>query len=106
MAGRPMRSGKAKALPAIRRLATTRQLWRLNEQGLLRVVDLDDETFRPGGPVDGWLGVSAAEADVLLGRALEERWRGLPAFPRKGELWTVRDGRVVSLGMALDEEAS
>lgn len=80
------------------RLASGRQLWRLNEQGLLRV-ELVDGCFEPGGPLDGWEGIDYSVAKQLCRRTLEERWRGLPAYPVKGELWTVVDGRVKSLGV-------
>lgn len=86
------------------RLASGRQLWRLNEQGMLRV-ELVDGCFEPGGPPEGWEGIAYDEAKHLYRRTLAERWRGLPAYPVKGEAWRVVDGRVQSLGVT-DEEGS
>ncbi len=96
MAGRPKRYERQ------HRLASWAQLWRLNEQGLLRI-ELAEDAFVPGGPPEGWTCIGWEEAKALLARLDDERWVGLPAFPRPGELTVVRSGRVVPLGMALEE---
>jgi hypothetical protein len=58
--------------PAIR-LASSRQLWRLNQHGRLRIVDED------GDPL------TVADADTALCTVLTEAYPGLSRFPRLGE---------------------
>lgn len=83
-------------LPDQHALASNKQLWRLNEQGLLRVA-LDDDTFVPGGPAEWPAPISAADANKLLARLQDERWSG-GRFPEPADMWSVVDGRVVIHG--------
>lgn len=90
MAGR---SGKP---PKPLRLATGRQLYRISQQGCLRLA-VDADTFAPGRPVDV-SPILHGEAAATLDRLRAERWAGLGRFPEAGEAWAVRDGLVVPLG--------
>lgn len=89
--------------PSRVRLATGYQLYRLNEQGLLGM-EIVADAFVPGGPAEGWRGITHAEASRLLGLLVSERWPGLGRWPKAGEAWTVRDGLVVPVRAAADEE--
>lgn len=83
----------ARGLPDEHVPARNRQVWRLNQQGLLAVV-LADDSFAPGGPAEWPEPISAAEAKTLLARLKQERWTGSP-WPGPGDTWSVVDGRVV-----------
>lgn len=104
-AGPPSRRRYASGGIRPMRPATGPQLWRLNEQGLLRLVDISDELFVPGGPAARLSAIVQGEATVLLDRLVRERWAGLERWPKAGEAWTVRDGLVIPLA-APDESES
>ena len=82
------------ATPRGRQLATGPQLWRLNQQGVLRL-EFDAATFLLGGPLAEWPGVTQDEATSTLDRLLAERWPGLGRWPKAGESWVVQGGLVL-----------
>lgn len=82
--------------PKALRLPSPAMLWRLNEQGLLRL-ELPEDAYVPGGPPSGWTPIPHSQADDALNRLRFERWAGLERFPTSGESWVIRNGLVVPL---------